>query len=243
MKIHRYLLPIMILILCLAPAISGATTWAPIEKTDPVSGDKITVRTVASYGSYIYSWSSKYDLIFWPFIDENWIWMNPKSGYAAFGNDFEKLSAAEKKVLAEWLRANYKPQEAPKTHIGKLQWIEKIYGKRQMDEQFWSYFYRVMTYILQENKMDSLAYVKKTLPLLKKKLDTRPEGVQKIECLYLLGEYNRRLGDKPLAKKYFDQAKTQKYIDQDKTEKTGHPYFTELIKNRESLMLGLPPEE
>jgi tetratricopeptide (TPR) repeat protein len=212
-----------------------ATTWAPSEKTDPLTGDKVAARKIMSYGSYIYKWPSKYDLVFWPLTDENWICLNPKNGYAAFNNHFEDISDEEKKTIKQWLEKHYNPAQVPKFHKEKLAWLEKIYQQRKMDDDFWCLFYRLLVYVHRDDHEKSLVYVNKVIPLLKKKLETKPQGIEKIEVLFLLGEYYRRLGELEKAKEYFDQVKKTKYKDEEGEEQVGHPYFIDLIQNRENL--------
>lgn len=218
-----------------------ATTWAPSEQTDPLSGEKVPSYEIMSYGNYIYNWPSKYDLVFWPLTDEKWICLNPKNGYAAFSDDFEKLSDEEKNALKEWLPQNYKPEQPPATHEAKLEWLEKVYGQRKMDDDFWCRFYRLMAYIHRKDKSKSIAYVKKALPLLDRKLESKPEGIDKLEVLYLLGEYHRRLGEKEKAESFFAQVKDVKYKDEEGNETVGNPYFVALVdERREPKILGLP---
>lgn len=215
---------------------ANAITWVSVEKTDPITGDKVTVQKPGSFGTYIYSWPSKFDLVFWPLTDENWIWFCPKSGYASFGGDFDKLSDREKEHLSKWLKENYDPSRKPETHESKLAWLERVYGQRERDEQFWGHFYRLMVYTYRDDEQKSLEYVKKAMPLLQKALDAKPRGIRRIEVLYLLGEYSRRTGQDEKAREYFRQVKAEKYEDGDGKEKVGHPYFLELVQDREKLM-------
>jgi tetratricopeptide (TPR) repeat protein len=213
-----------------------ATTWAPAEKIDPITGQKIKVKEIMSYGSYIYNWPSKYHLVFWPLTDQNFIWFSDESGYAAFGNDFEKLNKEQKDQLAGWLKENYNPANQPVTHIEKLHWLEKVYAQRNMDDDFWCRFYRLMAYTYQDDEMKSIQYVKKAFPLLEKKLKRDPSWIERIESLYLLGDYSRQMGKIEEAKKYFEQVKKEKFKDQKGQERVGHPYFLQLVKDREELM-------
>ena len=160
--------------------------------------------------------------------------MNLKNGYAAFNNDFEKLTAIEKKTLSEWLPKHYKPSKPPQSHEEKLAWLEKVYRQRKMNDDFWCRFYRLMSYIYREDKKKSLFYVKKALPLLENKYKLNPTGIDRFETLYLLGEYHRRIGDNEKASFYFEQVKNAKYQDENGKEKTGHPYFVGLVRDRQS---------
>lgn len=212
-----------------------ATKWAKTEMIDPLNGEKVPAKGIMSSGEYIYNWPSKYDLVFWPLTDEAWICFNPKNGYIAFNNDFEALPDTEKVPLKKWLRENYDPQQMPRSFDEKLAWLEKVYGQRKMDDEFWCTFYRLMAYVHREDEAKSLEYVNMAIPLLEKRLQENTEGIKKIEVLYLLGEYYRRLGEKDKAIEYFAQVKSARYIDKEGKEHIGHPYFISLIQDREKL--------
>lgn len=213
-----------------------ATTWGSSSMTDPLNGEKVPAKVIMSYGSYIYGWPSKYDLVFWPLTDENYICLNPTNGYAAFNSDFEKVSDEDKVPLTKWLAENFKPSQVPTSYEEKLAWLEKVYRQRKMDDDFWCRFYRLLAYVHQEDQVESLAYVKKAIPLLEAKLKSNPEEADRIEVLFLLGEYYRRTGDKEKTKAYFSQVKTAKYKDEDGKEQVGHPYFIGLVQDREKLL-------
>lgn len=223
---------IIVLFVLFVTVNAQATTWGETTVTDPLTNAQISCQKPMSSGGYIYYWPSKYDLVFWPYTEENWICLNPDSGYAAFYNDFEKIAEKDKKRLTKWLNENFKPSQAPQSYEQKLLWLEKVYQQRSMDDDFWCYFYRLMAYFYRENQTQSLFYVKKALPLLHANLDTNPTGIKRIENLFLLGEYHRRLDESEKAKFYFSQVKKAKYKDEEGNEQTGHPYFLDLIKDR-----------
>lgn len=202
-------------------------------KTDPLTGEQIPSVKIISYGDDIYDSPSKYDLIFWPLTEEIWICLNLKNGYAAFNDDFEALPESEKEGLTHWLKDNYTPNNPPKNHKEKLAWLEKVYTHRNMDDEFWCRFYRLMVYVHREDESTSMAYVRKAVPLLEKNLALNPEGLDKLEVLFLLGEYHRRLGDSKRAQEYFAQVKGVRYKDEDGKERSGHPYFVKLVKDRQ----------
>jgi len=221
----------LIVVLIAVPA--WATTFVSVKKSDPIGGEMVTVHDVISYGSYIYDAPSKYDQVFWPFTEESWIWFCPGSGYASFGDDFDKLTDEEKARLSLWLKDNYNASQKPTTHKEKLAWLEKVYAQRQKDREFWCRFWRLMAYAYADEPQTSLAYVAKALPLLEKQLQAGPEGIARIRVLFLLGEYHRRTGDTRAARRYFRQAKAAEYTDEDGAKRTGHPYFLELVKDKE----------
>lgn len=224
------------LMVLLIAGTAFATTWGQSDKTDPLSGEKVTAYEIRSYGSYIYNWESKYDLVFWPLTDEKWICFNPKNGYAAFNDDFEKVSDEEKKTLTDWLTKNYKPSQSLKSHEEKLAWLEKVYSQRKMDNDFWCRFYRLMAYACREDRKKSMEYVKKAIPLLETKLKNTAEDTEcdiNIQILFLLGEYYLRTGEAEKSKQYFARVRTAKYKDEDGKERVGHPYFIGLVRDRE----------
>lgn len=216
-----------------------ATILTTVEKVDPVCGANVEVYEVCSWGNYIYDWPSKYDMVFWPMTMEKWIWFSPQSGYAAFGDDFEELKGKDKERVTTWLSEHYNPEGKPKTHEEKLLWLENIYRQRKMDDEFWCRYYRLMAYFYSQEdygKKDpkkSLEYVKKALPLLHR-LEGKPHSdVEGIAILFLLGEYYLRLGNVDNAKLYFGLVREQEYKDNSGKIQKGHPYFLEMIKDRE----------
>lgn len=227
-----------LLMALLLTGIAHATTWESSKKTDPLTNEIVPAQEIMSSGSYIYDWPSKYDFVFWPLTDENWICLNSKNGYAAFNNDFEKVSDEEKKTLPKWLAENYKPSQMPKSYEEKLVWLEKVYRQRKMGDDFWCRFYRLMAYVHRKDQKMSLEYVKKAIPLLQARLKANPAGIDRIIVLFLLGEYYRRTGEAEKSKEYFSQVKTAKYNDEKGQQQVGHPYFVGLVTDREN-----PPKE
>ena len=62
--------PLLMAALFLSLSISAhAITWFPKEFTCPIDGQKNTFMVVGSYGSYIYSYPSKYQWLFFPRTD------------------------------------------------------------------------------------------------------------------------------------------------------------------------------
>lgn len=71
--------------------------------------------------------------------------------------------------------------------------------------------------------------------LLEQELAANPQGEDRMDVLYLLGEYNRRNGSLEKARDYFDQVGKVTWKNRNGEEKVGQPYFDELIKERLSL--------
>lgn len=229
-------------VVLIQPAL--ATTWGESKARDPVSGKSITVQEPMSSGSYIYSWPGKEDQVFWPMTDDSWLWFNPKSGYGAFGDDFKELEGEALERVKTWLAENYDKGKPPVTRVEKLEWLEKIYGQRGMDEEFWCFFNRLMAYeYSQDDPAKSLEYVKKALPMLERQLAIPKSDDRRITTLYLLGEYNQRLGNLDAARSYFDQAKSAPYKNGEGETLVGAPYFVELIEEREKLNEPVTPAQ
>lgn len=195
-------------LMAIVPWSSHATTWASSKVRDPITGQRVTVQEPASSGSYVYSWPEKSDQVFWPYTDSHWLWFNPDSGYIAFGNDFEDLESPQRDALKTWLKANYDRKAPPKSRLELLLWAERVYALRGMDEDFWSMFYRLMAFETQDDSKTSLGYVNKATPLLEKSLSTTTDAGKTLRELYLLSEYNRRLGRDDEAKRYLERLKT-----------------------------------
>ena len=179
-----------------------ATDYYMEEVEDPLSGDPVRSAKILSSGSYIYQWDSKFDYVFWPYTDEAWITMNPRTGYAAFSEDFEQVSESEKAKLTEWLANHYDPENPPQQYKEKLLWLEKIYKQRDKDLGFWSRYYRLMAYTFRDEEDKSLEYVRKAIPLLEDQVLAAKDDEQ-TPYLFVLGEYHRRLGNESKAESYF----------------------------------------
>jgi tetratricopeptide (TPR) repeat protein len=237
-----------ILLTMTAGQLASATTWSESTVKDPVSGGSVKVQEPMSSGSYIYQWPGKEDQVFWPATDEHWLWFNAKSGYGAFGDDFEKLEDKSLENVRAWLTEHYDKRNPPVTRIEKLKWLEKIYALRQQDEEFWCFFNRLMAYELAESDpAGSLEYVRKAIPQLERQLNGAQQDLARIAVLYLLGEYHRRLGEADAARNYFDQAISSPYKTGEGETLTGAPYFVALIAEREALsakkpQLNAPPD-
>ena len=192
-------------LLFLASLPSHAITWVSSSVRDPVSGHRVKVSEPASSGSYIYQYPEKSDQVFWPYTDDNWLWFNPKSGYIAFGSDFEGLEPSKSKEMKAWLKEHFDRENLPRSRLELLTWAEKVYATRGMNDDFWCHYYRLMAFETRSNPVLSLEYVRKALPLLIARNQSEQEPGQQMETLYLLSEYNRRLGRDDEATRFLEQ--------------------------------------
>jgi hypothetical protein len=126
------------------------TTWFPKEFECPIDKEKNTFLVIGSYGTYIYTWPSKYQWLFFPQTDSPTFYLCKKCHLATYMWDFEKLPkdkiAEVTKVLATIkVSKNFKDyQEIPVTE--RLEIMEKIYAVLDKDEDWWETFYRIEGY-------------------------------------------------------------------------------------------------
>lgn len=224
-------------LLCIAPLVLHATTWATRQVRDPITNERVKVHEPMSSGSYIYSWPEKSDQVFWPFTDNNWLWFNPKSGYIAFGSDFAELDPTKRAALKAWLSSNFERKAPPQSRRDLLMWAQKVYAVRGMDDDFWCHFFRLMAFETRDDPKTSLDYVKKALPLLEKRLPAATDPGRTLETLYLLGEYNRRLGRDDDANRYLERLGSFEVDDKQSGFKQ---YLLEIAREQQVLPSGQP---
>jgi hypothetical protein len=212
--------------LCLMAAPAYAITWAKKTVDDPFSDGKCQVAEPMSWGSYIYDYPSKWDGVYWPHTDPSWIWRCEKSGYVAFGDEFEKLDDAQKVAIGAWL----KQQGAVKPgHQGSLARIEELeqFRKREAAEAAW--FKRLMASWLDESdRARSDAYRREAVPLMTAALEGAKDD-DRIQLFFLLGVYADRFGDRAGADAWFAKAKAQTWKNEKGEQQTGIPYFNGMI--------------
>lgn len=180
-----------------------AITYMESREPDPFApGAKCTVQQLGSWGSYVYQYPSRFDMVFHPFVDEAMIWRCPRSGFVSHAADFESISQESPDRVAAWLKAN--PANLERLDAKALRdRMEAIYRERGMDDDFWSRFYRMRAY-WAETAVEGDSYRARALPLLLARLqrtDLSPQA--RLETTYLVGYYTRRGGDAEGGRRYF----------------------------------------
>jgi len=186
-----------------------------------------------SSGSYIYQWPSKYDGVYWPFTNVNWIWHCPESGYTSFGDDFDRLTSDEVAAIRSFLENSYKKPNTPINTDFKLWLLESTYKIRSKDIAFWAWFKRVKASIY-EGLAGTERY--EAIPLLEDEIKLMTPSFDLVQKLYVLGDYYRRNGEDKKAEEYFQKALSTKWISKDGKETTGSPYIEEIVNERRILM-------
>lgn len=227
---------LLLILIAFSNQVAQAITWVETEVEDPISGAICEVDDIGSHGSYVFDYPSKYEGIYFPFTDSEWMWFCPESGYAAFASDFEGLDEDEVVAVRGFLAEHYTSAALdPEDPLSLLRWMERIYEVRDEDDEFWAHFHRVAAfwYAAATNRHRAAAF-----RLLKAQLDELPPGSDRIHTLFVLGEYRRRWGDFEQACDYFQRAMTLEWTDESGEHRTGTPYHDNLIVERRQLIPG-----
>lgn len=172
-----------------------AVTWVETKVDDPIrSGNKCDVQEPASYGSYIYQWPSKYELVFWPFTDRKGIWFCEKSGYVSFMVDFNQLTTDEKGKIKTYLKKNKLKKPSTEQLLGAL---EAIYELRDFEPQNRNQLDRVFArwYEMLGDHNKTQEYRKKSYDDIVRSLQTELTKNTKLEYLFLAANYARWFGE------------------------------------------------
>jgi hypothetical protein len=229
---------------------SNLITWFPAEIECPVCKTKNIFLEVGSYGNYIYEYPSKYQLIFWPFTDSPSWYSCKKCRYTNFMGAFakppaEKISELRKvlavaslppqKDLAEKEARDRPPYLAIPVSARMLvaEKVERTLGN--MDDEFWSHFYRVLGYhfATEGNAVEADGARRTSLELTEKMLaDAKHEGKRK-ELLYVAAAMKHFLRQDDDARKLLTEAAALTYVNKDlegEQDKGYDAYLSKLIK-------------
>ena len=190
------------------PVAVPATTWGEVEVDDPIfEGKKCSVHEPASYGSYIYSWPSKYDQVFWPITEKNGIWFCEESGFTAFIGDFSEITDSEVEMIKDYL-INNPPQDS--SIETQLAYLEKLYSFRVINDAFENRLLRVLARWNQElgNLDKANQYRKEALKGIELSLEEKLDENRNLEYLYLAANYTRQFGDEKKSDHYLSQLRS-----------------------------------
>ncbi len=187
-------------------AAAAATTWGSSKKTCPACGAEVTVEEIASYGSYIYNWPSKLQLLFWPMTDPRVLYFCPKCHLSLLMGDWKELPGdklAAVKAAVAGLKRDQPAKgywEVPMAY--RLSLAEAAYAALGRDDAFWARFHRMAGYHLErEGKAEAARAARgralaATDRLIAAKADTPPlkeSLVTRGSLLYLLGKKEEAL--------------------------------------------------
>lgn len=224
--------------LATSSGLAQATTWFPEEITCPLCGAKNTFYSIGSYGTYIYQWPSRYQLIFWPKTDGYVLWSCKKCKLTAYMWDFEdipsekrdSLKAVLKEVKLSGTYESYSEIPMPE----RLDIAEKVYQVLGRDELFWCEFYRVKAYHLDvAGKKDEATQARKKALSIAEEMLGRSEnlGIAK-ELLLITGAMRYFTGDSAGATVDFKEAQGLTFAEEGMTEEqitNANEYFDALL--------------
>lgn len=141
---------VLILMLLCGAAVASATTWFADDVECPLCGKTNEFQVVGSYGSYIYDWPSKFELIFWPNTESAVLYSCRKCKYTCFMYDFrdppeDKLDALREAAAEVDFGGGFKTYiDIPM--MDRLAAAENIYLVLDREDDFWCRFYRIVGY-------------------------------------------------------------------------------------------------
>lgn len=193
----RFLMPALLFAALSWPA--AAITLGQEDIPDPIKpGATCAVPVPGSYGSYIYDFPSKYDLVFWPHAAANMIWFCPESGFASFIGDADTLSDTDKAALTQHLAANYRKGATPPTELEKLALLRQSYAHRRQDEAPRIAMLRALGYMYEAagDAKNAEALRREALAAIHARLAGSDLDEQtRLEYLFVSAAYEREFGD------------------------------------------------
>ena len=136
-----------------------AITGGPKDFVCPLCKTKNKFWVWFSWGSYIYHFPSRFQLVFWPYTDTKFLFHCKKCRLTAFSDDFQKPPqdklAATRDVLRD-VKIVYDTGDYETTPMfERLEVAEKVYGIWGLKDSEWCHFYRVKGYHLQGEKQQA----------------------------------------------------------------------------------------
>ena len=209
-------------VLALAPLLYCVATAANlpvvVKKKDPINGDTVQCRELASFSFIRAPWKEAAELGVSPLLlHAERICENPRSGYVAFVSEFDELSAAERERIRRWLQQNYRPAEegsySPPTASGdpltpralsRMQRLEALYDLRDVAPEYRDQIKRIMAivYKLAGDEDRYRARLRELVDSARGKLAASKDPAKANAVRTLLVEYHLRLGDTKAAERY-----------------------------------------
>jgi uncharacterized protein (DUF2225 family) len=228
-------LPIVLAIALPALAI----TTVRVKVRCPVCGTENDFFEYASWGSYIYQYPSKFQLVFWPHTWSASVYSCKKCHLSLFMWDFkdfpkDKIESAKKLLEGVPLRGDYQNYtDIPVSE--KLLVAEKVYQLMNRDDDFWSHFYRVLGYHFAEEKKPEQAKQARlhALEITQRMLADSASAGRRKELLFLAASMHHFTGDDTTARQELKTAAALTYRDpqgDEERSKNYDAYLSALIK-------------
>lgn len=245
---RRKLLGIALLAAALAVGTAEATTFELVDEDCPVCDGSVQVMSIFSWGTYIYSWDSKYQFIFWPLTEDASVYCCGRCGLACLMDDFDEFSdedcAKIEQVLPEPPKAAAEDEVEPFAGLSacaRLQLAEKVYAAVDRDVEFWCHFYRVMGFHCELAGEDEQARTarQEALALAGELAADETLAGRRKEFLLISGAMHHFLGEDEPALADFAQALELEYYDEERGEEgsaDADAYLTELLEDYSALV-------
>lgn len=225
-------------------------TWFPDEKTCPVCETKNIFMVPGSWGSYIYQYPSKYQLVFWPYTDGASWYSCKKCRMTAFMGDYENVPKEKVAELRKVLESVTLPPQKTLSEkeslvqppylalpvSDRLVVAEKVYQILGItNDGFWAQFYRVLGLHLEKDKKlpQAAEARRKALKIVETWLTDKAKEGHRKESLYICGAMRHFLDEDAEALKLFGEAENLKYSNAElKAEQNDgyDKYLSDLIK-------------
>jgi hypothetical protein len=199
-------------------------TWFPEEFTCPIDSQKNTFLVVGSWGSYIYSYPSRFQFLFFPRTDSPTFYTCKKCHLSTFMWDFaelpkDKLPAIKDSLKGVQVSKAFKEYtELPVTE--RMEIMQKVYGVLEKDDSWRESFYRTKGYhYAKEGDAGRAAESrKKSVELLQKMIADEKNDEPKKLLYYVLGAMKHFLGDDEGAIADLNRSRKTVYAEKDGEE-------------------------
>ncbi|MCW8141355.1 MAG: hypothetical protein KIT58_20830 [Planctomycetota bacterium] len=229
-----------------APAPARATTWGPAQVACPLCGHENAFERPMSYGSYIYRWPSRFQLVFWPATEGRSLYSCAGCRLTCFMWDWPKRITPEhharlREVLAEvTLPAAESYRKVP--ILDRLAVAEKVYEVVGLDAATRCRFYRTVGYHAAKKGQPERARAarQQALDLARALADDPAQAAEAKEHRVVVACLLRLLGDPEGARAALEAAAGSKIEGDDAERAQGRTeYLDELIAAlREKLDAG-----
>jgi hypothetical protein len=165
-----------------------------------------------SYGTYIYNWPSKFELIFWPDTESEVLYSCRECQYTCFMYDFDDPPAEKLDALREAAaKAEFGGDFDSYTDIpmtARLAAAEEIYRVLERSEDLWCRFYRIAGYHAAAEGLTEEAGTARgrALAIAEALMQDETRAGERKEFLLIIGAMRYFRGDGPSARSDFEAA-------------------------------------
>lgn len=222
------------LIIFLISSIVIATTWFTKTYTCPVCETENKFKTIGSYGSYIYSWPSKYQYIYWPVTENSSVYSCNKCRYTAFMWDFKSLSGDTLEIIKNNIDNISISMQADSVYTDipmseKLETAESFYKLYQTDPDFWCRFSRIKGYHYDRENKPALALKSRqnAMKIADSLMQNPKNKFRKKELLFISASMKHFTGKDTLAVRQMEKAMETRYNNpkQDSSDNQGFNHY------------------